>query len=91
MRETTGQIAPGWASLIGITMIMSGGAQLIFIGLIGQYLARVFEELKGRPLYILKQEPASPSPRTRVSEAPPVVGSRAVPPERPPSGPGMSS
>jgi polyisoprenyl-phosphate glycosyltransferase len=57
-----GQMAPGWASLIAITMMM-GGAQLIFIGLIGQYLARVFEELKGRPMYILKQEPALPEPR----------------------------
>ena len=55
----TGQMAPGWASLIGVTMIL-GGSQLMFIGLIGQYLARVFEELKGRPMYILKQEPAPP-------------------------------
>ena len=53
-------MAPGWASLIGVTMIL-GGSRLIFIGLIGQYLARVFEELKGRPLYILKQEPAPPA------------------------------
>jgi hypothetical protein len=28
----------------------------MFIGLIGQYLARVFEEVKGRPLYLLKQD-----------------------------------
>jgi len=53
----TGRMAPGWASLIAVTMVL-GGAQLMFIGLIGQYLARVFEELKGRPMYILKQEPA---------------------------------
>lgn len=52
----TGRFAPGWASLISITMMMSG-AQLIFIGLIGQYLARVFEEVKGRPMYLFKQEP----------------------------------
>jgi glycosyltransferase involved in cell wall biosynthesis len=82
---TTGQIAPGWASLIGVTMIMSG-AQLIFIGLIGQYLARVFEELKGRPLYIFKQEPVSPSPRPSAPHATP-----PVPPERAPADPGLSS
>ncbi len=64
----TGRMAPGWASLIGVTMIM-GGAQLIFIGLIGQYLARVFEELKGRPMYILKQEPAPPA-GARITSAP---------------------
>ena len=30
---------------------------LIFIGLIGEYLARIFEEVKGRPLYLFKQKP----------------------------------
>ena len=55
-------LVPGYASLIGVTLIL-GGFQLMFIGLIGQYLARVFEEVKGRPLYLLKQEP--PSPRAR--------------------------
>lgn len=50
-------LVPGYASLIGLTMIL-GGTQLAFIGLIGQYLARVFEEVKGRPIYLLKQEPA---------------------------------
>jgi dolichol-phosphate mannosyltransferase len=48
-------LVPGYASLIGVTLIL-GGFQLIFIGLVGQYLSRVFEEVKGRPLYLLKQE-----------------------------------
>ena len=51
-----GGLVPGYSSLIGVTMIL-GGCQLVFIGLIGQYLARVFEEVKGRPLYLLKQAP----------------------------------
>jgi dolichol-phosphate mannosyltransferase len=46
----------GWASLIAVTLIL-GGCQLLFIGLIGQYLARVFDEVKGRPIYVLKQAP----------------------------------
>ena len=50
-------LVPGYSSLIGVTMIL-GGSQLIFLGLIGQYLARVFEQVKGRPIYLLKQEPA---------------------------------
>lgn len=49
-------LVPGYASLIGVTLIL-GGFQLIFIGLVGQYLSRVFDEVKGRPLYLLKQEP----------------------------------
>ncbi|MCC6805846.1 MAG: glycosyltransferase family 2 protein [Deltaproteobacteria bacterium] len=52
----TGNFAPGWASLIAVTMLM-GGSQLIFVGILGQYVARMFEELKDRPLYILKQDP----------------------------------
>lgn len=50
-------LVPGYASLIGVTLIL-GGCQLAFIGLIGQYLARVFEEVKGRPIYLLKQTPS---------------------------------
>ena len=51
---------PGWASLIGLTMIL-GGSQLVFIGIVGQYIARAFEELKGRPMYVMKQEPGKSS------------------------------
>lgn len=49
-------LVPGYSSLIGVTIIL-GGCQLVFIGLIGEYLARVFEQVKGRPVYLLKQEP----------------------------------
>jgi glycosyltransferase involved in cell wall biosynthesis len=51
-----GNLVPGYASLIGVTITL-GGCQLAFIGLIGEYLARVFEEVKGRPIYSLKQTP----------------------------------
>jgi len=57
-------LVAGWASLIAVVLIL-GGAQLLFIGLIGQYLARVFEEAKGRPIYIAKQLPA---PRGRTQD-----------------------
>jgi polyisoprenyl-phosphate glycosyltransferase len=46
----------GWGSLIGTLMII-GGIQLIFIGMVGEYLARIFEESKRRPLYFFKQTP----------------------------------
>jgi polyisoprenyl-phosphate glycosyltransferase len=46
----------GWGSLIGTLMII-GGIQLIFIGMVGEYLARIFEESKRRPLYFFKQNP----------------------------------
>jgi dolichol-phosphate mannosyltransferase len=56
----TDGLVPGYASLIGVT-VMLGGCQLAFIGLIGEYLARVFEEVKGRPTYLVKQFPGEDS------------------------------
>lgn len=52
-----GNLVPGYASLIGVVTILAG-CQIVFLGLIGQYLARVFEEVKDRPLYLLKQAPS---------------------------------
>jgi polyisoprenyl-phosphate glycosyltransferase len=50
------QFVRGWGSLIG-TLLIVGGIQLICIGIIGEYLARIFEEAKHRPLYFFKQVP----------------------------------
>ncbi len=51
-----GDLVPGWSSTIGVLLII-GGVQLLFIGLIGEYLSRIFEQTKQRPLYIFKQQP----------------------------------
>jgi dolichol-phosphate mannosyltransferase len=51
-----GDLVTGWGSII-CTILIVGGAQLVFIGLIGEYLIRLFEESKARPLYIMKQQP----------------------------------
>jgi glycosyltransferase involved in cell wall biosynthesis len=53
----------GWGSLIGTLLIVSG-IQLVCIGIVGEYLARIFEESKRRPLYFFKQEP-QPDAATR--------------------------
>lgn len=43
---------PGWASLIAIQVTFSG-AILLALGMMGDYVSRIFEEIKGRPLYIV--------------------------------------
>ena len=49
-----GSMERGWASLAAITLFL-GGVQLISLGLIGQYVGRIFEEAKKRPLYFVKE------------------------------------
>ncbi len=43
----------GWASLV-LVITFFGGLNLFFIGLVGLYLSRVFDEVKARPRYIIK-------------------------------------
>lgn len=43
----------GWASMIGV-VIFFGGIQLLFLGVLGQYVGRIYRETKRRPLYILE-------------------------------------
>ena len=45
---------PGFPTLI-ISVMLLGGIQLISLGVIGEYLGRVYEEVKGRPLYIVSE------------------------------------
>jgi dolichol-phosphate mannosyltransferase len=42
----------GWASTVVIVLVL-GGIQLLTIGVIGEYLARVYDEVKQRPLYVV--------------------------------------
>lgn len=57
-----GDLVPGWGSTVSVLLIV-GGTQLVFIGLIGEYLSRIFEETKHRPLYVFKQRPPAAAPK----------------------------
>ncbi len=50
-----GDLVRGWASVVVAVMFFSA-VQLIFLGVIGLYISRVFVEAKQRPLYIVKQD-----------------------------------
>jgi len=44
----------GWASLASIILLL-GGAQLLVLGIIGEYIGRIFDEVKARPTYIIEE------------------------------------
>ncbi len=48
-----GNPVAGYPSLIVIVLFL-GGVQLAFTGVLGEYVGRMFDEIKGRPLYLLK-------------------------------------
>ena len=48
-----GSMQKGWASTIAV-MVFLGGVQLVCIGMLGQYVSRIFEEGKRRPLYLVR-------------------------------------
>ncbi|EUJ10820.1 glycosyl transferase [Methylophilaceae bacterium 11] len=45
---------PGWPTVVASMMFLSG-VQLLFIGILGEYLARIYDEVKGRPPYIVAE------------------------------------
>lgn len=55
-----GSYLPGFGSLT-IVILLLGGIQLIALGVIGEYLGRIYDEVKHRPLYIVHEERNRPA------------------------------
>jgi dolichol-phosphate mannosyltransferase len=47
-----GKTPPGWASL-AVIILLFGGVQLVVLGIIGEYISRIFDEVKRRPHYVV--------------------------------------
>lgn len=53
-RLVDGHTLPGWAS-IGLPVFFLGGVQLLSLGVIGEYIAKIYLETKGRPRYVVEK------------------------------------
>lgn len=60
VRLFTDQAVPGWASLIGVVSLLFG-VLFILLGLLGEYIARILEEVRGRPRFIVSEEAGMPA------------------------------
>lgn len=45
---------PGYATIICLILIL-GGLQILFLGILGEYVARMYLEVKHRPVYIVRE------------------------------------
>jgi hypothetical protein len=55
VRLFTKSWVPGWAGLF-IAVLFMGGVQLICLGVVGEYVGRIYGEAKGRPLFLVDAE-----------------------------------
>jgi polyisoprenyl-phosphate glycosyltransferase len=76
-----GSYLPGFSS-ITIAVLLLGGIQLIAIGIIGEYVGRIYDEVKGRPLYLVRSRLNIPEDETPEPPFPPVHTEQARSVER---------
>ena len=58
-----GSYLPGFSALT-IVVLLLGGIELIAIGIIGEYVGRIYDEVKGRPLYLVRARRNLPDPES---------------------------
>jgi len=58
IREDTSSLVPGWSSLI-VMITISSGISMLLIGILGIYVGMIFQEVKRRPIYLIRDWPQS--------------------------------
>ena len=74
VQKLLGFTVDGWATIM-VALLFLGSVQLICLGILGEYLGRIFNEVKPRPMYVI-EEVRSAAPRT--AELPPRVAESMV-------------
>jgi dolichol-phosphate mannosyltransferase len=77
IRLFTDRTVEGWTSIL-ISILIIGGIQLISLGIMGEYLGKLFMEVKGRPHYIIKDSSPLPCPGSETTARKGQAGKRAV-------------
>jgi glycosyltransferase involved in cell wall biosynthesis len=57
-----GHPVPGWTTMV-VCLLFFAGIQIVSIGILGEYIGRIFEEVKARPLYLVRRKVGKPGPR----------------------------
>jgi dolichol-phosphate mannosyltransferase len=63
-----GMVVPGWASIFVATLFV-GAVQLLCLGLLGEYVGRIYAALQGRPTYFISSDSASDHPASAATGA----------------------
>ena len=63
---------PGWVSLVALIAFI-GGIQLVMLGVLGEYIGRIFDEVKQRPLWVVKEACGFQPPLQNIPESLPPV------------------
>ena len=66
-----GTTVPGYPSLMVVVLFL-GGVQLMTMGVLGEYIARISDEAKGRPIYLVQEHHPSENAPMRGAEGPPL-------------------
>lgn len=80
--KLSGAVVPGWTSTV-LPIYLLGGVQMLLIGVVGEYLGKIYLEVKARPLYIIRErinfDPVAPPPAD-VAARDTAAGVRKAPP-----------
>jgi len=68
-RRIEHRTVPGWTSIM-VMLCLIGGSVLLSIGILGEYVGRIFEEVKGRPLYVVSRRVNMPAAKVIAREQP---------------------